>query len=77
MNDKLMIIKKFGTKRLEEGDSMLALYVLVAISLAVIAFIVWSALYVASQSDEQFNLVNEDKLRKQSENLRVEKESED
>lgn len=56
---------------------MLALYVLVAISLAVIAFIVWSALYVASQSDEQFNLVNEDKLRKQSENLRVEKESED
>ena len=33
---------------------MLAVYVLAAVSSVVIAFIMWSALFVASQSDERF-----------------------
>jgi len=51
---------------------MLAVYALVVVALAIVAFIVWPALYMSSQFDERLELTNEDKLRKRSEKLREE-----
>jgi len=54
---------------------MRAVLVLVVAAMAVICFVVWSALYVANRSDERLELINANRLRERHENLKRKEDS--